>query len=150
LSIRAGSIELAGRKRSEVLNMASRAFMAVASLTGNPAGDIYSLDDDAVKLVAYTIVSVKRGHERVMEGNFAEGSLIVTERMSAEAFAAWMIGRYLQQVDPGNPNKQVRETVADDLKYLRIYFVVSTRWPREPLKFEERQIDALREIEQKI
>jgi len=33
------------------------------------------------------------------------------------------------------------------LKYLRVYFVVSTRWPREPMKFEERQIDVVRSIE---
>jgi hypothetical protein len=130
--------------------MASRAFMAVASLAGNPAGDIYSLDDEAVKLVAYTIVSVKRGNERVMEGDFSEGSIIVTESMSGEAFATWMIGRYLQQPDPEDSTKQIRETIADDLKYLRIYFVVSTRWPREPMKFEEREIETLQKIRKEL
>ncbi len=130
--------------------MASRALMAVSSLVGNPTGDIYSLDDEAVKLVAYTIVSVKRGAEDVMKGNLAEGSLIVTERMSGETFATWMIGRYLQQADPEDPKKQIRETIGDDLKYLRIYFVVSTRWPREPLKFEEHEIEALQKIREEL
>jgi hypothetical protein len=34
----------------------------------------------------------------------------------------------------------------NELKYLRVYYVVSHRWPREPMKFEEREIGVLRGI----
>jgi hypothetical protein len=132
--------------------MASGALMAVTSLAGNPTGDIYSLDDEAIKLVAYTIVSVRRDHECVMEGG--EGTIVVAERMSGEAFALWMISKYLQEEvpDPGNPGtkRQRSEAVSNDLKYLRIYFVVSTRWPREPLRFEEREIETLQKIREEL
>jgi hypothetical protein len=53
-----------------------------------------SLEDDMVKLVAYTIVTLERGNEDVVD----EGTVIVTERMSGDAFTAWMIARYLQSL----------------------------------------------------
>lgn len=102
-----------------------------------------SLDDELVKLVAYTIVSVKRGDERVMPGGM--GTLIVTDSMSREAFVAWIIARYLQSkayVALDRSEKLSR----DDRKYLRVDYAVGRRWPREPLEFEERQIEVLEQI----
>ena len=34
-------------------------------------------------------------------------------------------------------------------KYLRVHYVVSQRWPRQPLKFEERETEALSEIRER-
>jgi len=119
-----------------------------------PTADI-NLNDEMVKLVAYTIVSLKPDEERVMEGG--EGQLVLTRSMSGDDFAAWMLARFLQQevstYDQGanavmKPRGQLLSP--EELKYLRVYFVVSTRWPREPRKFEERQINVLQQIERAI
>lgn len=98
-----------------------------------------SLDDDMVKLVSYTIVSVRRGAERVMPGG--ERTVVVTDRLSGEAFIAWIIAKYVQE-QQGTDNAVPTE----DEEYLRLYYVVSNRWPREPLKFPEKQIRLLQEI----
>lgn len=142
----------------------SRALPAILGVVGNPIGDIYSLDDEMVKLVAYTIVSIKRDEEKVMEGEQSEGSIVVTDRMSGEAFAAWMIANYMQaelatidQKRKNAPDDKEKRAIEEQLKelekerkYLRVYFVVSTRWPREPKKFEEREVEVLREIKEKL
>ena len=122
--------------------------------TGDEKGsDINSLDDEMVKLVAYTIVSLKRGEERVMDGG--EGTVIVTDRMTGQTFINWIVGKYLQQevTVPCHPKrKQLRSELipAGDLKYLRVYYVVSTRWPRHSLDFEQQQVTVLKGIRDAI
>src|SRR5215469_13605328 len=54
-----------------------------------------NLEDDTVKLVAYTIVSLKRDDERIMDGG--QASVIVKERMTGTAFIGWILAKYLQQ-----------------------------------------------------
>lgn len=109
------------------------------------------LQDDSVKLVAYTIVSLKRGRERILDGG--QGSVIVTDSMTGKAFMSWILAKYMQQKvdDPAQPGKKIRRgdqrlLPRDELKYLRVYYVVSTRWPRESLEFEQNQVRVLREI----
>jgi hypothetical protein len=107
----------------------------------------YSLNDDMVKLVAYTIVSIKRDAERIMPGG--SDSILLKDNMSSETFTSWMIARYLQSED----YKKLQESeklAKEDEKYLRIHYVVSRRWPRQPLRFEERQVEVLRQIRQAI
>jgi len=156
--------------------------------------DFQNLNDDMVKLVAYAIVSVRRGHERILEGG--EGTLLVKGKMTAESFTSFIIGRYLQQevskddkkeaikalikaldrylrkgangdarkfaeqlrtflqealTDKNETQpKQLRRIEDEDRRFLRVHFVVSNRWPREPEKFEEEQIAVLEEIRQAI
>lgn len=117
------------------------------------ASALTSLKDDTVKLVAYTIVSLQRGQERIMDGG--EGSVIVTDSLTGDAFTQWIIGKYMQEevVVPCHPKgKQRRAELIkrEELQYLRVYYVVSTRWPREPLEFEQKQVRVLREIGDKI
>lgn len=119
------------------------------------ASELTNLQDDSVKLVAYTIVSLKRGHERILDGG--EGSVLVTESMTARGFRSWILAKYMQQeIDvPGEPGKQIRRGDArllpkEELKYLRVFYVIPTRWPREPLEFEEKQIEILRDIRDEI
>src|SRR5512146_2151244 len=59
-----------------------------------PAPSPTSLDDDMVKLVAYTIVSIKRDAERVMPKS--GDTLVITQRMSEQAFVSFVIARYLE------------------------------------------------------
>ena len=119
------------------------------------ASELTNLQDDSVKLVAYTIVSLKRGHERILDGG--EGSVLVTESMTARGFRSWILAKYMQQEInvPGEPGKQIRRGDArllpkEELKYLRVFYVIPTRWPREPLEFEEKQIEILRDIRDEI
>ena len=115
-----------------------------------------NLNDDMVKLVAYAIISVRRGHERILDGG--EGTLLVIGKMTVDSFTSFIIGRYLQQEvskddkDEANETKpkQLRRIPEEDRRFLRVHFVVSNRWPREPEKFEEEQIAVLEEIRQAI
>jgi hypothetical protein len=111
-----------------------------------------SLEDDTVKLVAYTIVSLKRGQERIMDGG--EGSVIVTDNMTGRAFVSWILAKYLQEevTVPGDPAVKQRKNLIspDELRHLRVYYVVSNRWPREGLAFEQKQVDRLKEIRNEI
>ena len=157
------------------------------------ANECLNLNDDMVKLVAYAIISVRRGHERIMPGG--EGTLLVVGRMTPEAFTAQTIARYVQKEIHSDKEDAVREVVEaldrylrgadaggarglaealklslqeslggahagaarklrhiseEDRRYLRVHYVVSNRWPREPKKFEERQVAVLEEIGQAI
>src|SRR5215470_4544345 len=117
--------------------------------SGEKEPDIYSLEDDKVKLVGYTIVSLRRGHERIMDGG--EGSVIVTDSMTGETFTSWIIAKYLQQEVTVSGNQKPKQTRADqispgELKYLTVYYVVSKRWPRHGLAFEQTQVRVLKEI----
>lgn len=162
------------------------------------AGDFQNLNDETVKLVAYTIVTLHRGDERILEGG--QGSVIVTGRMTQEAFISYIIGRYLQQsvqndredilreivsaVDEASQlagdaetrkfadvlKRRLRNAIGEDIadgesrlegkkyrrisekdrKHLRVHFVVSKRWPREPQRFEEEEVEVLEEICQAI
>lgn len=104
---------------------------------------MYRLDDDMVKLVPYTIVSVKRDAERAMPGG--SGQIVVTENMTGDAFKAFLIARYLASED-------YRKLAPDEKlgpreeKYLRVHYAVARRWPRESLAFEKRQIAGLEGI----
>jgi len=104
-----------------------------------------SLEDGMVKLVGYAIVSVKRGEEQVMPGG--EGTIVVTANMTAEAFIAWMIGRYIGSEDYQKMSETERQS---HQKYLRVHYNVTRRWPREPIRFEERQIEELDQIRQAL
>jgi hypothetical protein len=154
------------------------------------------LNDDMVKLVAYTIVSVRRGHERILDGG--EGTLLVKGKMTRDAFTSYIIARYLQkEVSKDDKEEAIRELIKaldrylcegkeddtrkfaqllkgylqdaftdeqkhetgkkkfrqipdQDRKFLRVHFVVSNRWRREPEKFEEEQVAVLEEISEAI
>jgi len=100
-----------------------------------------SLNDDMVKLVAYTIVSIKRDAEKVMPGG--SDTIVVTDRMTTEAFTTWVIAQYLKKEDY---QKLSEEEQRAHSKYLRVDYAVSRRWPRQPLEYEERQVSALKRI----
>jgi hypothetical protein len=105
------------------------------------------LNDDTVKLVAYTIVSVKRDHERVMPRG--EGTLIVAERLCGDRFIAWMVSRYLASPDyAALPDEQKLQE--GDQKCLRVHYTVTHRWPKEPSRHSERQLRILGEIQRSI
>jgi len=99
------------------------------------------LSNDLVKLVEYSIVSIERGDERELpEGS---GKVVFSENMTSSSFAAWRIAEYTA----GSPPRSIS---ADATKYLRVYYRVLDTWPRQSLRYEERQLDILERIEEKM
>jgi hypothetical protein len=94
-----------------------------------------------VKLVEYSIVSIKRCQERII----TKGEVIYSDDMGDEAFSTWVIALYLQEPD--------HEPIPhDEKKYLRVYHRVLESWPRPDKDCcgDDRQVDVLRGIERAI
>jgi len=98
------------------------------------------LEESGVTLVEYSIVSVRRGDERLLPGG--SGQILVTDRMSGESFAIWMIARYLQE--PGHPLPPA------DRRSLRVAYQVLDRWEEQSLHFKGRQLEVLDGIRRAI
>ncbi|HVT60569.1 MAG TPA: hypothetical protein VHR45_19505 [Thermoanaerobaculia bacterium] len=94
------------------------------------------LSNDRVKLVEYSIVTIERGAERSLH----DGEKLVSENMTGEDFATWVIAEFVQ--DHPQPHEIKR--------YLRVCYSVSCSWAREPLQFEEEQLKILRGIQHAI
>ena len=122
------------------------------------------LRDDMLKLVRYKVLFVKREYEHA----FDEQEDLVSENMDAAAFTAWKVAEFIQGLarDPhetrvparwgqkypgakyraGANGEWLKGLPDDDKKYLRIFYEVLDRYPRERFKYEERQIEVLEEI----
>lgn len=128
-----------------------------------PKEDIKMPDKDLsgedLKLVRYKILFIKRDYEWA----FKEQEELVYDNTTDAAFTAWKVGEFIQHLSKDKyefPDKweKSKELVAhksgnylkglpeDDKKYLRVYFEVLERYPREPLRYQEEQLDILRGI----
>ena len=137
------------------------------SITGNyDSGHDKDLHDDMLKLVRYKILFVKREYEVA----FPEREDLVSENMDGSAFAAWKVAEFIQQLAKGTTdvpgkwgtkypsedrdkyvsNGKLKAFPDDDKKYLRVYYEVLERYPREKFKYEEQQIRVLEEIRDNI
>lgn len=97
-----------------------------------------NLSDDMVKLVRFTIVNIQRDDERILH----KGEEIVTDNITDDAFASWMISKH--GAAAGGAYGE------DPRKYLRVSYEVLRRWPKQDRKFEKRQLDVLGEIRNAI
>jgi hypothetical protein len=121
------------------------------------------LGSDMLKLVRYKILFVKRD----LELAFPEKEDLVAENIDAAGYTAWKIAEFIQDLgeveipkkwrDKKYPRDVTNETAPkinkldeEDKKYLRVYYEVLERYPRERFKFEERQIEVLEQIRDKI
>jgi hypothetical protein len=130
------------------------------------------LNDDQLKLVRYKILFVKRDFEHA----FPEQEELVSDNMDGSAFTAWKVAQFIQSLrdESGShvhvPKKwhgypddkdgsgrylyrdgnRLTGLPEDDKKYLRVFFEVLERYPREKLKYEEDQLHVLREIKDAI
>lgn len=114
---------------------------AAAISTGAVGGQ---LRDSEVKLIGYFIVSVRPGRERLLPKG--TDTIVITDNMSDEAFTGYVVARYFQSVGFRELSLDERTDVEADRRYLRVHFNVVRRWPREPRKYDERQIAVLEEI----
>jgi len=89
-----------------------------------------NLNDDMVKLVEFTIVTIERGRERLLEG---PSQVIVTDDLTGNAFSNARIADWVMEA---NGDRSVKTDT------LRVYYNVLDRWPQEDLKADERKVDA--------
>jgi hypothetical protein len=126
------------------------------------------LRDDTLKLVRYKILFVKREYEVA----FREQEDLVYDNMDATSFAAWKVAEFVQRLHetgeevplrwrnryPNEPEDRsryiqgglVRGLPEDDKKYLRVYYEVLDRYPREKFRHDEQHINALVDIRDEI
>lgn len=123
------------------------------------------LRDDMLKLVRYKILYVRREYEVT----FPEREDIVSDNMDGDAFTAWKVAEFIQELAHGTtpvPPKWAGQNYPEDYrspdgkyltgiphedkKYLRVYYEVLERYPREKFKYEEQQIRVLEEIRDKV
>jgi hypothetical protein len=123
--------------------------------------------DDMLKLVRYKILFVKRD----LEHAFPEKEELVSENTDTAGYTAWKVAEFIQKLQetpipdkwrskkyprdvpetgPHGPTPMIDKLDEDDKKYLRVYFEVLERYPRERFKYEERQIEVLEQIRDKI
>jgi len=118
------------------------------------------LHDDMLKLVRYKILFVRREYEYA----FPEQEDLVSDNMDGSAFTAWKIAEFIQDLhrqttrvppkweDKNYPPKDfikdgyLNGIPHEDKKFLRVYFEVLERYPREKFKYEEQQIRVLEDI----
>jgi hypothetical protein len=122
------------------------------------------LHDDMLKLVRYKILFVKRDYEEVLLPDKEE---LVSENTDASGYTAWKVAEFIQNLtkapipekwlEKKYPRDATRETAPkinkldeDDKKYLRVYYEVLARYPRERFRYEERQIEVLEQIRDKM
>jgi hypothetical protein len=123
---------------------------------------------DTLKLVRYKILFIKRDYETA----FPEREELVADSMDATGYTAWKVAEFIQRlarkktdvpskwkeypVNPDPPDPPYRENgillglPEEDKKYLRVYFEVLDRYDREEAKYEQQQINVLKEIRDRI
>ncbi|MEK6279435.1 MAG: hypothetical protein AABN95_03700 [Acidobacteriota bacterium] len=123
------------------------------------------LRDDMLKLVRYKVLFVKREYEHA----FDEQEDLVSENMDGSAFTAWKVAEFIQGLArkpyetriPTRWGKNYPEAEHragdylkglpdDDKKYLRVFYQVLDRYPREKFKYEEQQIRVLEQIRDEL
>lgn len=149
-----GSLDNAEAKQKETVQMIDR-----------------NLSDDQLKLVRFKVLFVKRDYETA----FREQEALVPDNMTGEAFTAWKVAEFIQEIgqghteapkewpkdDHGKP-KYPKEDQAwrkvdekwyllslpeKDKKYLRVYYEVLDRYVREE---EDDEVVVLKEIRDAI
>lgn len=121
------------------------------------------LSGDDLKLVRYKVLFIKRDYEHA----FPEDEALVSDNMDGGSFTAWKIAEFIQHLERvgiAKPEswkdypegdqyfkdgKLVRLPDADK-KYLRLYFEVLDRYPREEAEYDRKQVDVLKKISSKI
>jgi hypothetical protein len=157
--------DLTGDKDDDVIGDSAEATYQTLQREGRNMADT-DFRDDMLKLVRYKILFVKREYEHV----FYEKEELVHDNITDADYKGWKIAEFIQQLSqlettipdkwksyPENkPNKQYRQgdklmgLPEEDKKYLRVFFEILDRYPREKFKYEEIQIEVLKEIRDRL
>lgn len=110
----------------------------------DPCGDV---DDCQIRLYSYTIVTIKRGFERILY----RGAKLVTDPMDQCEFDAWVIAEYLQSADhhkaQEDDDPDCRPIAEErDKRWLRVSSEIQHTWGKQPLHYQEKQLRLLEKI----
>ena len=133
-----------------------------------------NLSGEDLKLVRYKVLFVRRDYEYA----FREREELVHEDLRGEDFTSWKIAEFIQSLQKNdhardadkNPDHKIPEKwkkkkyppeeynddgyltgfPESDKKHLRLFYEVLQRYPRQEFKHEERQIEVLEEIRDKM
>ncbi|MCA1636433.1 MAG: hypothetical protein LC802_22765 [Acidobacteria bacterium] len=125
-------------------------------------------DEKMLKLVRYKILFIKRDHEHA----FPEVEELVSDSTNETGYTAWKIAEFIQRlaqretkvpanwkeypVNEASPTLPYRDgnillgLPEKDKKFLRVYYEVLARYERESFRYEERQIEVLEEIRNRL
>lgn len=101
------------------------------------------LRDDMLKLVSYSIVCIERGRERSLLCNQCR---LFSDNMTDCDFEVWVIADFIEHWQREHPGRRLPCNKKD----LRVAFEVKGRWPKQDLRFEEKQLRRLHGIEESI
>jgi len=99
--------------------------------TKQMSDDRCGIDDCKIRLYKYTIVSIKRGAERILYSD----QVLVRDPMDECDFDNFVIAEYVKR------HPEVR-----GVRWLRVCSDLQCTWDKQPLHYEEKQLDYLREI----
>jgi hypothetical protein len=135
-----------------------------------------NLNDDMLKLVRYKVLFVKRDYEFA----FPEQEDLVHDNLDGNSFTAWKIAEFIQDLARVKSEKSAVERARigirvptawktypekkkytfddvyltgfpdEDKKYLRVFYEVLERFPRERFFHGEREIEVLGEIRDRM
>ncbi len=96
-----------------------------------------NLSDDMVKLVRYSVVSIKRDEEKSL---LVGKEKVFDDNLDGEAFTTWVTSEVAS----------AHGLSAEDRKYLRVSYEVLGRWPKQDRKYERSQLQKLEGIQRAI
>jgi len=117
--------------------------------------------DDELKLVRYKILFVKRDYEYA----FKEQEELVYENIGESDYSGWKIAEFIQKLNEvdipdlwlkknfprlATKGDKIKNLEEEDKKYLRVYFEVLDRYPREKFRHDEEQIKVLKDIRDRL
>ena len=107
-----------------------------------------NLNDNMVKLVEYTIVTIEREKETMLHGPQQK---MLTDDLTGDAFSNARIAEWINGRHEELSRKGIKPST------LRVYYNVLDRWPKEDLKraekavnHDEQQLEILREIADRL
>jgi hypoxanthine phosphoribosyltransferase len=130
-------------------------------------------DHKKLKLVRYKILFIKRKYEVA----FPEQEELIADDITDTGYTAWKVAQFIQSLkrtpvplqwgggdeekdkpkyppdpwyDPKKGEWMINTLPEDDKKFLRVYFEVLERYQREKLHYEEKHIDLLEEIRDRL
>ena len=101
--------------------------------TKQMSDDRCGVDDCKIRLYKYTIVSIKRGAEHILRDG--SGQVLIRDPMDECDFDNYVIAEYVKR------HPEVR-----GVRWLRVCSELQCSWDKQPLHYEEKQLDYLREI----
>jgi hypothetical protein len=152
-------------KNDETISMAERAIGDSNETTPKEERGMSDIDDkdlsgDELKLVRYKILFIKRDYECA----FPEIEDLVSADIDESGFTAWKIAEFIQRLNetplpdkwrtkgypPGVAGRHIDRLPEDDKQYLRIFYQVLDRFPREEANYEASQIKVLEQIRDEL